>query len=147
MRRILAFLGAVGFGAVLATVAQTQFVLAGLQAVGAPIGTPERLSMTLDDLKGFGPLYALFIGLAFLIAFLAAGWTARRTGLTRPLVFGVAGGAAIWVMLFLMREAFFGVPLVAGARTAAGLWTQVLCGAAAGALFALLTPRRASREF
>ncbi len=140
LRVIIAFIVAAVGGAALATIAQTQFVVRGLNAVGARIGFEDRLSMTLADLAGLGPLYGAFIAIALLLAFLAAALTARILPLPRALVLAVAGGTAMAVMLLLMQEVFFGVQLIAGARFAPGFAAQIVCGVFAGLIFAGLTP-------
>lgn len=147
MRLLAAFCGAVLLMAGLGTAVQTQFVLAALEAVGARIAFADRLSMTLDDLAGFAPIYAAVAALGFLVAFLVAGAVARRLKPLRGLIYAVAGAAAIAAALFLMREVFFGVPPIAGARSLAGQVAQILCGALAGALFAWISaPAKESRS-
>lgn len=131
--------------AIIGTVAQTQFVLAALADVGAKASLGDRLSMTGADLIGFAPLYGAIIAMGFAIAFAAAAFVARLGRLPRLAVFAVAGGVCIWLMLALMRQAFFGVPLIAGTRTVSGEMVQIATGVLAGAVFALLSrPRAAS---
>lgn len=142
VRIAAAFLAAVAAMAALGTIAQTLFVLAGLWQLGAGIGPGDALMMIGADLAGFGPLYAALIAVGFLLAFIAAGVVARLTPLPRMLIFTLAGGTAIAVMLVLMEQVFFGVPVIAGARSAAGFAVQCGLGALSGALFALLTARR-----
>ena len=140
LRVVIAFIAAAAGGAVLATIAQTQFVIRGLNAVGAGVGFSDRMAMTLADLAGLAPLYGALIAIALLIAFLAAALASRVLPLPRALVLGVAGGTAMTVMLLLMQEVFFGVQLIAGARFAPGFAAQIVCGVFAGLLFAGLTP-------
>lgn len=142
VRIAAAFLIAVLAMAALGAIAQTLFVLAGLWGLGADIGLGDAASMIGADLFGFGPLYAALIGMAFVIAFLAAALTARLTPPPRMLIFTLAGGTAIAVMLLLMEQVFFGVPVIAGARSAAGFAVQCAIGALSGALFAMLTAKR-----
>lgn len=143
MRIFVAFLAATLLTAVAGTVAQTQFVLATLMAVGAPVGLADRLSMTGADLLGFAPLYAGLIAAGFLVAFTVAGLLRRRVAVPRGPLFAVAGAVCIGVILYLMREVFFGIPLIAGTRTTAGVLAQIACGALGGAVFAgLSAPRR-----
>ena len=137
-----AFLAAVLTMAVLGAIAQTLFVLAGLARAGADIAAGDALTMIGADLTGFGPLYAALIAVAFLIAFIAAGLLARLTPALRLLIFTLAGGTAVAVMLVLMEQVFFGVPVIAGARSAAGFALQTGLGAVSGALFAALAAKR-----
>jgi len=74
-----------------------------------------------------------------LIAFLAGGTVYRFAKFGRPLVYMIAGAAAMLVMLLFMKQAFFGVDIVAGARDGLGLGLQMLCGAVRGYVFARLT--------
>lgn len=130
------------FMTVLGVIIQTQFVLAALSDAGAVIGMTDRLTMTRDDLMGFGPLYAVFILIGFGIAFSASALLLRFVKLPRAIVYAVAGAVCMFVMLALMREVFFGVPVIAGARSLAGELAQTVCGAAAGWLYAALTARK-----
>lgn len=142
LRVALAFLAAVILMATTGTIAQTQFVLSALALIGAPVSLADRLAMTLADLAGFAPLYAAVIAIGFLIAFSAAGLLQRRfVALPKIAVFAVAGAVCVAVMLIAMREVFFGIPLIAGARSTAGFLTQIACGAFAGAIFGALMSR------
>lgn len=142
MRLVRAWLLAVIGMAVTGVVVQTQFVLGALADIGAPISMADRLSMTLADLAGFAPLYAIVIAIGFAIAFFAGWLLIRFAGLPRTPVYGVAGAVCMGVMLVAMEKVFFGVQLIAGARTAAGFSAQVLLGAFWGWTFAALTGAR-----
>lgn len=128
------------------TVAQTQFVLSALQAVGAPVSSVDRIAMSGADLVGFAPVYGAIIALGFAIAFLIAGLARRWFPLPRTLVFAAAGACCVALILYLMQLAFFGIPLIAGTRTAAGTFVQIGLGALAGALFASLSVPRTQRD-
>ncbi len=134
------FLAAVFVLTVLATVVQSLFVLAALSGVGAQIGAGAAAGMILADLAGLGPLYGAFIALALLAAFLAGAGLHRVTPLPRGLVFAAAGFVAMGVMLTAMEQVFFGVQLIAGARTFSGFAAQMIAGLVAGFAFAALTP-------
>ena len=123
----------------LAVIAQSLFVLAGLGAVGAEIGAADALSMIGDDLTGLGPLYAIFIALGLAIALPVAVLAGRVLPAPRGWVFSAAGLVCMLVMLTLMKEVFFGVQVIAGARSMAGLLTQAVMGGLAGVVFVLLT--------
>lgn len=141
LRAALALLAAALVMAIAGTAVQTQFVIASLQAVGAPVALRDRLAMTMADLAGFAPLYGALSAIGLAVAFAAAGLVRRFLKLPRGAVFAAAGAVAVAVMLAAMREVFFGMQLVAGARSGAGLAAQILCGALAGAAFAALTRR------
>jgi hypothetical protein len=134
------FIAAVFVLTVLATVLQSLFVLAALSGVGAQISAGEAAGMIAADLTGLGPLYGAFIAIALLIAFLAGALVHRVTPLPRSLVFAGAGLVAMAVMLAAMEQVFFGIQLIAGARTLSGFAAQMLAGLVAGYAFAALTP-------
>ena len=143
VRFILAWLAAAVATAVVGSALQTQRVLSRLDGVGADITSDERVSTTLYDLQHFATLYVIPITVGMLVALGAGLLVYRKVGFGRPLVFAVAGGVAMLVMLVAMKEAYFGVHLVGGAREAPGLALQALAGALGGLLFAALFPQRA----
>ncbi|XBQ16517.1 MAG: hypothetical protein ABL308_01260 [Oceanicaulis sp.] len=125
--------------AVLATALQSAFVIGMLEEIGAEISAGPAVSMIAYDLAGLGPLYGAILGIGLLVAFLAGSALNRFTGL-RTIVFAGAGAVCVAVALFLMEQVFFGVQMIAGARTVTGFLAQVIAGGAAGLLFAALTP-------
>lgn len=135
LRYVLAFLMAVMACVILASIFSTQRVISQLNASGGSSGLSERLSMAVYDLIHFAPLYGVFIFLALLIAFLAGGLVYRIAKFGRVIVYAVAGAMAIGVMLFAMKQVFFGVPIVGGARDGLGLALQILAGGIGGYVF------------
>ena len=146
LRLVLAYLAAVVVMATLGVVTQSLFVLLGLGDVGASIPVASALGMMMDDLLGLGPIYAILIAIGFVIAFPVAAIAVRLLPIPRALIYAAAGLVCIAVMLTLMKEIFFGVQLIAGARTLPGFWVQASMGALAGLAFVWLTrpPGRAS---
>lgn len=142
-RVAIAYLVAVIAMAASGTIVQTQFVLGALSDVGADIALSDRVSMTIADLAGFGPTYAGFIAIGFAVAFLAGWAVIRLTSLPRGAVYGAAGAVCMGLMLVLMEKVFFGVPVIAGARTGAGFAAQVVLGGLWGWVFALLARQKA----
>lgn len=136
----MGYVAAVAGLTVLATILQSVFVLQALSGVGAQISFSAGLGMIAKDLIGLGPLYGAFIAIALLAAFAAAAVLSRFTPLPRVLTFAGAGLAAMAVMLLAMEQVFFGVQLIAGARTLAGFSAQLAAGLAAGVIFTALTP-------
>ncbi|MGJ3231433.1 MAG: hypothetical protein ACFE0P_06525 [Oceanicaulis sp.] len=128
------------FLALAGTVLSGAMVLAMLHEVGAEIGSQEITTLIMSDLTGFAPLYGAFIAAALAAAFLAGALVTRFIRPLRGLVFTLAGAVAMAVMLILMEQVFFGVQLIAGARTLPGFLLQVAAGGAAGFLYAALTP-------
>lgn len=124
---------------VLAVISQTQFVLARLSQLGADVSIGDRLSTTLFDIQHLGSFYGLFIAVALGIAFLVSGLLYHFIKFGRPIIYAVAGGTAIFVLLFSMKTAFFNIHIIAGARDFFGISLQVIIGILAGLIFARLT--------
>jgi hypothetical protein len=145
LRRIVGFLVATAAMIVMGSLAHSIFVqnewamAAGLADGTAPASLPmtDRINWIGHDLIGLQPIYGVVCAIALFVAFLAAGLVARVTGL-RPVVFAVAGAAAIFVLFASLKFAF-GTVGVFGARGDMGLGAQMLAGLLAGLLFAILT--------
>lgn len=120
-------------------VSQTQFVLGRMADLGVDISLTERLSMTLYDLRYLGQFYGLFLFIALAIAFLAAGLVYYFTKFGRPIIYTIAGGVGVFVLLFAMKARFFNIHLIAGARDFPGITFQVIAGLLAGLVFAKLS--------
>ena len=125
--------------AVVAVVFQTQNIVSRLNAVGGDVGFSDRMSSTVYDLTHFGPHYFLPAAAGLLVAFAVGAVVYYFAKVGRPVVFAVAGAVAILVMLVAMKNAFFGVQLVGGARDGVGFAFQLLAGAIGGLVFARLT--------
>ncbi len=101
--------------------------------------------MVLYDLFYFAKLlYLVFVGLGLLVAFGAGSLllfvlNLRSQAHYRFIVFSVAGGVSMGVMLWAMKNVFFGTQLIAGARDGTGVFLQILAGITGGLVFALLT--------
>lgn len=136
IKRIGGWLAAVVTTVFLAVTFQTQNVLARLDNIGADVSLGERLSMTAYDVIYLGQPLLLFIGIALAVAFLTSGLLHHFVKFGRPIIYAVAGAVALLVMLFGMKEAFFDVHLIAGARDSFGIGLQMLAGAIGGLVFA-----------
>lgn len=143
-RLFLAFVIAVALTVAVAVAANSQFVMAGLRGLGAEIGAGQALHVTLHDIVGMGPIYAMFIATALLLGFLIAGFLWPRLKVSRALGFAIGGGAAVALMLVIMREVL-GVTMVAGARSPAGFAAQCVAGVLGGLVFALISRSQAGR--
>ena len=139
LRLVLAYLAAVVVMATLGVVTQSLFVLLSLGDVGASIPVASALGMMVDDLLGLGPIYAILIAIGFVIAFPVAAIAVHFLPIPRALIYAAAGLVCIAVMLTLMKEVFFGVQLIAGARTLPGFWARAGMGAIAGLAFVWMT--------
>ena len=126
----------------IASIFSTQRVISGLNEIGGKVEFGDRVSMTVYDAVHFGPLYWVFISLAFFIAFTAAWALHKRVKFGRPIIFTIAGLIAMLIMLLAMERVFFGVPIVAGARDTLGLLLQMVAGGIGGFIFARLTARK-----
>jgi len=139
LNRLKALVFAVIVTVLLAVILQTQMVISGLNSLGANIGLGESFSMTVYDLAYLSQLYGVFIFIALCVAFLLGGVVYRFTQFGRPIIYIVAGGTAIFILLFTMKNAFFGVHLIAGASDAFGIILQIIAGMIGGFVFARLS--------
>ena len=128
--------------ALIASFFSTQRVISGLGEIGAETQFGDRVSMIFYDAIHFGSLYWAFISLAFLFAFASAWALHKGVKFGRPIIFTVAGMAAMLVMLLAMERVFFSVPIVAGARDTLGLLLQMVAGGIGGFIFARLTANK-----
>ena len=142
---ILAWLVAAVLTTMLGSIFSSLRVVALLENVGGSISSGTTLSMVLYDLFYFAKLlYLVFVGLGLLVAFGASSLLLfvlklRSQTLYRFIVFSVAGGVSMGVMLWAMKNVFFGTQLIAGARDGTGVFLQILAGITGGLVFALLT--------
>ncbi len=141
-KTVLIFILSALIATLVASLFSTQFVIAALESSGAHVGWGARLNMTLYDLGHLGLLYGIFIFIGLAIAFLVAALIHRFVKTKRPLIYVLAGMTCFVVMLYLMQAVFFGVPIIAGARTTMGLVFQALAGGLAGYVYARLTTQR-----
>jgi hypothetical protein len=141
---ILAWLVAAILTAFLGSVFSSLRVIALLDNIGGNSGFGQTLSMVFYDALHFGTLYFIFVAIGFLIAFLAGSvllWITKLRSRTAYhfIVFGVAASVSMSVMLWAMKNVFFGTQIVAGARNGTGFFLQILAGILGGLVFALLT--------
>lgn len=134
-KRIGGWLAAVVTTVILGVTFQTQNVLSRLNDIGADVSFGERLSMTVYDIVYLGQPLLLFIGIALAVAFLAGGLLHHIVKFGRPIIFTVAGAVAILVMLSGMKQVFFDIHMIAGARDMVGIALQMLAGAIGGFVF------------
>ena len=135
-----AFLSALAVTTVLASAAQTQMVLAGLQALGAPMPLDVRLSATLHDIAGLGPAYGAVLCLALGLALPVGALGKRLLPALAPIAYPLAGAAGVAAALLLMPVAVGMMP-ISGARAPLGFALQCLAGAVGGWVFATVFRR------
>ena len=141
-RRILGFAFAMFVAALWASIVQTQFNLAALQALGAEVSSAVRMQTTAQDLVGFGPLFAAVAAVAFALAFSVAGFASRRAPRAGFVLFAVAGWLALIVAVKLIDAVVPPPVLIAATRSIGGLLLTTLGGAIAGGLFARVVGSR-----
>lgn len=146
LNRFKALIFAALITVVLGVILQTQMVIASLNDLGANIGLGQSLSMTAYDIFYLGKPYGVLILIALLIAFLVGGLVYRFAKFSRPVIYTIAGGTAIFVMLFAMKNVFFGVHLIAGASDTFGILLQIIAGMAGGFVFAHLSRKSALQK-
>ena len=141
LRTLLYFFLAVLLASVMGTVLQTQFNLANLQALGAPMPLGVRVQTTCLDLLGFSPTFAILVILGFIFALPAASLLARLWPMGRWLLFTLAGALAVLAAMAL-ANALLPMPTLIGAnRTFAGTLGLMACGSLGALLFAVLMRR------
>lgn len=144
-RRWPRVLAAVGAGWLLAaawgSVVQTQFNLQALVALGVPVPPGVRALTTLQDLAGFGPVYAGILAAGWLPALSLAAWLARRWPAARTALFTAAAGVGM-VAAVRAVDALAPMPVFIDAtRGWAGLLSMAAGAALGGWLFARLSKR------
>jgi hypothetical protein len=140
-RTLLYFLLAVLLASVMGSVLQTQFNLANLQALGAPMPLEVRAYTTYLDLLGFSPTFAILVILGFMFALPAASLLARAWPTGRWLLFALAGGLAVLAAMAL-ANALLPMPTLIGAnRSLVGTLGLMACGSLGALLFAVLARR------
>lgn len=146
LNRFIALIIAALITVLLGVTLQTQMVISGLNNVGANIGLGKSLSMTAYDIFYLGKPYGVLILIALSLAFLAGGLVFRLAKFGRPIIYIIAGGTAIFVMLFAIKNVFFGVHLIAGANDTFGIILQVIAGMIGGFVFARLSRKSALQK-
>lgn len=141
-RHALAFLAALVVAVIWGAVVQTQFNLAALQALGADVPLALRIQTTLQDLLGFGPLYAALVGVALGLAFVVAALIARVASRGRGVLFALAGFAGLIAAIRIVDSLVPPPVLIAATRSTLGLIAMTLGGAWGGGLYARLTGLR-----
>jgi len=135
------FTAAVVIATALGSVVQTQFNAAAIVALGVPIPLAERLSMTLDDLLGFTPIYGAMVAITLLLALPVAALPARIWPRAWPVWFAAAGGCGILVA-FAVADALLPMPtFVAATRSSGGTAAMMASAALGSAAFGVLWRR------
>lgn len=142
LERLSAWLAATLVTAVTGSIVQTQFNLAAIAKLGAPVPIALRLQTTLQDLAGFAPMLAAVAGAGLLVALPVAAWLGRR--LARPVLLYTLAGAAVIAVAILLMNGVLPVTAIAATRSMAGFLALTACGALGGWTFSRLAPGRRS---
>jgi hypothetical protein len=138
-RTLLAYAAAVLTAAALGSIAQTQFNLAAIQALGVEVSPAVRLQTTAQDLASFAPRYAALVGAALLIALPLAELLAGRVPGWRVALAILAGGTSVLAAIVILNAALPMTP-IAATRHASGTAAMAAAGALGG--LAYLAVRR-----
>lgn len=134
-RTLLAFAAALLLATAWGSLVQTQYNLAALQGLGQPIDLATRWRTSLEDLLGFGPVYAAIVLAAWLPAFAAALWLGRHGGAYRACLLPLASSLSLIAAIRLI-DAFAPMPvLIYATRTLEGLLAMAVGGLLGGLLF------------
>ena len=110
-----------------------------LSSVDMPVTIGLTLNTFFGDLIGMNsagaiPLVGL-VAVGMLLAYLVAKIMLIWINTKKSYAYGLAGAAAILAIVLLMPLAFYNLDLIAGARTALGKTTLILCGFLSGYYF------------
>lgn len=131
-------MAAVGTG-LIASIIQTQIVLAALIDLGVPVTTTVRALTTLEDMAQFGPVMIGIAVAVLLPALLLAHQILRIAPATwRSAIFVMAAVTGLWLAFWMMRSVI-PMPAIPGTRSALGHALMSLPGIAGGLLYARLT--------
>ena len=78
------------------------------------------------------PLLPTLIFLGFLISFSVAWLALKWVKIEKKYAYGIAGAVALFFIVYLMPVVFFGVDMLAGARTPLGKLSLIICGYVGG---------------
>ena len=122
----------------------TTFNLVWLSSVDMPVSLGVLISsvyhdfllMTLTPAPPLPlPLLPTIIALGFLIAFSFTWLVLRCVKVQNRIAYGIAGAIALVLIVYLMPLVFFGIDMLAGARTTVGKIILILCGYIGGHFF------------
>lgn len=136
-RILLQFVLAVLVATMVGSVIQTQYNLAQLLALGAPVPMDVRMQTTCLDLLGFSPVFAMLVLFGFAFALPLAAWLSGKLPVARWILFALAGALAIWVALVLANAALPMPTFIGANRSVAGTLGLMASGSIGGLFFAI----------
>ena len=78
------------------------------------------------------PLLPTLIFLGFLVSFFVTWLALKWVKIEKKYAYGIAGAVALFFIVYLMPVVFFGVDMLAGARTPLGKLSLIICGYVGG---------------
>ena len=78
------------------------------------------------------PLLPTLIFLGFLVSFFVTWLALKWVKVEKKYAYGIAGAVALFFIVYLMPVVFFGVDMLAGARTPLGKLSLIICGYVGG---------------
>ena len=148
--RIKAFLISVSIAMGLVAIHTSVTNLLWLSSIDMPISLGIIISTIASDIIGMSfqgevPVIALIL-IGLLIAFCTAGLLFKRTTLSEPKLYALAGGTALLATVMLLSLALGSMDLIAGARTSLGRCIIILAGILAGYYFGVQLTEAANNE-
>jgi hypothetical protein len=134
-RTLWSFVIAVVLVALIGAVLQTQYNLAMLEALGAPVPLEVRLQTTGLDLLGFAPVFAILVTFGFALALPLATLVSKFLPALHWFVFALAGALAIFTALCAVNAALPMPTFIGANRSLDGTLGLMLCGALGGLLY------------
>lgn len=133
-RVLLQFVLAVLVTTLVGSILQTQYNLAQLQALGAPMPIDVRVQSTCLDVLRFSPVFAILVLLGFAAALPTAAWLSKKVPTARWMLFALAGALAIFLGLTLVN-AVLPMPTFIGANRSFVGTLGLMASGSLGALF------------
>ncbi|GGF68772.1 hypothetical protein [Alteromonas lipolytica] len=121
----------------IASVSQSQFVLANLESLGVVISGNQWLEHTVLDWWGLLPKYGSAVFVALALALFISGKVGRLFNLKSNWLHPLAGGLVMLLVMLLMQP-ILNVTLIAGTRSFEGQLWQVIAGLAGGFTYKFL---------
>lgn len=121
----------------IASVSQSQFVLANLESLGVVINANQWLEHTVLDWWGLLPKYGSAVLAALAVALFISGKAGRLLKLQTNWLHPLAGGLAMLLIMLLMQP-ILNVTLIAGTRSFEGQLWQVIAGLVGGLTYKFL---------
>ncbi|WP_010485762.1 hypothetical protein [Pseudomonas sp. S9] len=142
-RVLLQFVLAVLVTTLVGSILQTQYNLAQLQALGAPMPIDVRVETTCLDVLGFSPVFAILVLLGFACALPMAAWLSKKVPDARWMLFALAGALGIFLGLTLVN-AVLPMPTFIGANRSFVGTLGLMASGSVGALFFAVRCRTAT---